>query len=84
MLIFVSVSDEIDYLLQCADKNNDGRIDFNEFSERFHGPAQDIGMNLLSCDSTLVCFHMKMLSPMLSPIWPAIFFVIAVLLDTRI
>ncbi|XP_033625850.1 ryanodine receptor 2-like [Asterias rubens] len=38
--------DEIDYLLKCADRNNDGRIDFNEFSERFHGPAQDIGFNL--------------------------------------
>ena len=39
-------SDEIDYLLKCADRNNDGRIDFNEFSERFHGPAQDIGTML--------------------------------------
>ncbi|XP_063957489.1 ryanodine receptor 2-like isoform X2 [Lytechinus pictus] len=39
-------ADEIDYLLKCADRNNDGRIDFNEFTERFHGPAQDIGFNL--------------------------------------
>ncbi|XP_072171379.1 ryanodine receptor 2-like [Diadema setosum] len=38
--------DEIEYLLKCADRNNDGRIDFNEFTERFHGPAQDIGFNL--------------------------------------
>ncbi|XP_072031407.1 LOW QUALITY PROTEIN: ryanodine receptor 2-like [Amphiura filiformis] len=39
-------AEEIDYLLKCADRNNDGRIDFNEFSDRFHGPAQDIGFNL--------------------------------------
>ncbi|XP_071832667.1 ryanodine receptor 2-like isoform X4 [Apostichopus japonicus] len=38
--------DEIDYLLKCADRNNDGIIDFTEFSDRFHGPAEDIGFNL--------------------------------------
>ncbi|XP_033127881.1 ryanodine receptor 2-like [Anneissia japonica] len=39
-------SSEISYLLKCADTNNDGKIDFKEFTERFHGPAKDIGFNL--------------------------------------
>ncbi|XP_071962240.1 ryanodine receptor 2-like isoform X3 [Antedon mediterranea] len=39
-------SEEISYLLKCADTNNDGKIDFKEFTERFHGPAKDIGFNL--------------------------------------
>ncbi|XP_038072837.1 ryanodine receptor 2-like isoform X2 [Patiria miniata] len=42
----IYTSEEIDYLLKCADRNNDGRIDLNEFTDRFHGPAQDIGFNL--------------------------------------
>ena len=39
-------NDEIDYVLMTVDQNQDGKIDFNEISERFHNPAKDIGFNL--------------------------------------
>lgn len=39
-------SEEIDYILMCVDTNQDGKIDFNEFTERFHNPAKDIGFNM--------------------------------------
>ncbi|RNA06223.1 ryanodine receptor [Brachionus plicatilis] len=38
--------EEIDYILMCVDTNQDGKIDFNEFTERFHNPAKDIGFNM--------------------------------------
>lgn len=28
----------------CTDVNNDGKVDYMEFTERFHNPARDIGM----------------------------------------
>ena len=40
-------SEEIDYVLACADTSTpDGRIDFKEFTRRFHEPAKDIGFNM--------------------------------------
>jgi len=30
----------------CVDTNQDGKIDFMEFTERFHNPAKDIGFNM--------------------------------------
>ena len=30
----------------CVDTNQDGKIDFIEFTERFHNPAKDIGFNM--------------------------------------
>ncbi len=39
-------SEEIDYVLLCVDANLDGKIDINEFSERFHEPSKEIGFNL--------------------------------------
>jgi ryanodine receptor 2 len=39
-------SEEIDYVLRCVDTNQDGKIDFKEFTERFHNPAKDIGFNM--------------------------------------
>jgi ryanodine receptor 2 len=39
-------ADEIDYVLQTVDANQDGKIDFHEISERFHNPAKDIGFNM--------------------------------------
>jgi ryanodine receptor 2 len=38
--------EEIDYILMCVDTNHDGKIDFKEFTERFHNPAKDIGFNM--------------------------------------
>uniref|UniRef100_A0AC34RNW2 EF-hand domain-containing protein n=1 Tax=Panagrolaimus sp. JU765 TaxID=591449 RepID=A0AC34RNW2_9BILA len=38
--------EEITYLMMCTDVNNDGKVDYREFTERFHNPARDIGFNL--------------------------------------
>ena len=35
--------EEIAYLMECADTNNDGLLDYTEFTERFHQPAENIG-----------------------------------------
>lgn len=40
------LSEEINYLMMCTDVNNDGKVDYMEFTERFHNPAKDIGFNL--------------------------------------
>ena len=29
--------------MECADTNNDGLLDYTEFTERFHQPAENIG-----------------------------------------
>ncbi|VDO07677.1 unnamed protein product [Rodentolepis nana] len=34
--------DEINYIMGCVDANSDGKIDFQEFTERFYNPARDI------------------------------------------
>ncbi|XP_049775985.1 ryanodine receptor [Schistocerca cancellata] len=38
--------EEINFLLMCCDTNHDGKIDYVEFTERFHNPAKEIGFNL--------------------------------------
>ncbi|KAM3723537.1 Ryanodine receptor [Dirofilaria immitis] len=38
--------EEITYLMMCTDVNNDGKVDYMEFTERFHNPARDIGFNV--------------------------------------
>jgi len=38
--------EEIDYVMMCVDANQDGKVDFNEFTDRFHSPAKDIGFNI--------------------------------------
>nr|VZI27969.1 unnamed protein product [Spirometra erinaceieuropaei] len=38
--------DEINYIMGCVDANSDGKIDFQEFTERFYNPARDIGFNV--------------------------------------
>lgn len=38
-----SCSDEVNYLMACAETNPDGKIDYIEFTERFHTPAKEIG-----------------------------------------
>lgn len=38
--------DEIDFMLACCDTNHEGKIDYLEFTERFHNPAKEIGFNL--------------------------------------
>lgn len=43
---FTLFSDEINFLLMCCDTNHDGKIDYVEFTERFHNPAKEIGFNL--------------------------------------
>ena len=32
--------------MMCVDANQDGKVDFNEFTDRFHNPAKDIGFNV--------------------------------------
>ncbi|XP_063865194.1 ryanodine receptor-like isoform X5 [Scylla paramamosain] len=39
-------TEEINFLLMCCDCNHDGKIDYVEFTERFHNPAKEIGFNL--------------------------------------
>jgi len=49
MMIYVMClcdSEEIDYVMMCVDANQDGKVDFNEFTDRFHSPAKDIGFNV--------------------------------------
>ncbi|XP_065200353.1 ryanodine receptor [Planococcus citri] len=38
--------EEIEFLLQCCERNHDGKIDYVGFTERFHEPAKEIGFNL--------------------------------------
>lgn len=41
------IRDEIAYLMACCDTNHDGKIDYIEFTERYHNPAEDIGKLIL-------------------------------------
>ena len=38
--------EEIEYIMMCVDANQDGKVDFHEFTDRFHNPAKDIGFNV--------------------------------------
>ncbi|XP_064602338.1 ryanodine receptor 2-like [Liolophura sinensis] len=38
--------EEIDYVMMCVDANQDGKVDFQEFTDRFHNPAKDIGFTM--------------------------------------
>uniref|UniRef100_A0A5K3EZT7 EF-hand domain-containing protein n=2 Tax=Mesocestoides corti TaxID=53468 RepID=A0A5K3EZT7_MESCO len=38
--------EEINYIMGCVDANSDGKIDFQEFTERFYNPARHIGFNV--------------------------------------
>lgn len=40
------LSEEIDYVMMCVDANQDGKVDFQEFTDRFHNPAKDIGFTM--------------------------------------
>jgi len=42
----VATREEIEYVMMCVDANQDGRVDFNEFTDRFHNPAKDIGFSV--------------------------------------
>jgi ryanodine receptor 2 len=42
----VYTDEEIEYIMMCVDANQDGKIDFHEFTDRFHNPAKDIGFNV--------------------------------------
>ena len=35
--------EEIDYMMDCADLDRDGKLDYMEFTHRFHSPAEQIG-----------------------------------------
>ena len=43
---FYLIREEIDFMLSCCDTNHDGKIDYIEFTDRFHNPAKEIGFNL--------------------------------------
>ena len=32
--------------MMCVDSNHDGKVDFTEFTDRFHNPAKDIGFTM--------------------------------------
>ncbi|XP_025103910.1 ryanodine receptor-like isoform X4 [Pomacea canaliculata] len=38
--------EEIEYIMMCVDANHDGKVDFTEFTDRFHNPAKDIGFTM--------------------------------------
>ena len=38
--------EEIEYIMMCVDSNHDGKVDFTEFTDRFHNPAKDIGFTM--------------------------------------
>lgn len=42
----MTTREEIAYLMDCADLNKDGFLDYMEFTERFHQPAKNIGFHL--------------------------------------
>ena len=42
----VYTEEQMNFLLECADKDSDGRISYKEFSERFSDPASEIGFNI--------------------------------------
>ena len=44
--VYVCCREEIEYIMMCVDANQDGKVDFNEFTDRFHNPAKDIGFNV--------------------------------------
>ena len=37
---------EINYLMDLADTNRDGLLDYQEFTERFYQPTHTLGMNI--------------------------------------
>ncbi|XP_052827801.1 ryanodine receptor isoform X7 [Octopus bimaculoides] len=39
-------NEEIDYIMMCVDVDQDGKVDYDEFTERFHNPAKDIGFTM--------------------------------------
>lgn len=39
-------NEEIDYIMMCVDADQDGKVDYDEFTERFHNPAKDIGFTM--------------------------------------
>ncbi|ESO90186.1 hypothetical protein LOTGIDRAFT_123762 [Lottia gigantea] len=42
----VYTEEEIQYIMMCVDANHDGKVDFHEFTDRFHNPAKDIGFTM--------------------------------------
>ena len=46
LFFFPSFREEIEYIMMCVDTNQDGKVDFLEFTDRFHNPAKDIGFNV--------------------------------------
>ena len=39
-------------MMDCADLDRDGRLDYMEFTHRFHSPAEEIGRDTASASHT--------------------------------
>ncbi len=48
-------------MMMCTDVNNDGKVDYMEFTERFHNPAKDIGKFSSVYLTTPVLFNVRTL-----------------------
>lgn len=70
IFMILSIREEIEFLLQCCERNHDGKIDYAGFTDRFHEPAKEIGFNLAVLLTNLsehmpnepryiLCFHNK-------------------------
>lgn len=44
--------------MMCTDVNNDGKVDYMEFTERFHNPARDIGLYLFYLLIIIICIYL--------------------------
>ena len=54
--------------MDCADVNKDGLLDYMEFTERFHQPAESIGMYIISYSPSFSPSVPPSLRPSLPPI----------------
>ena len=49
---------EINYLMDLADTNRDGLLDYQEFTERFYQPTHTLGMNIYHIMACCIMTHL--------------------------